>query len=187
MTTKDPSKKPSKKLQLKKKRITISEEEYKSLLAEAKMGQEHLDRLKRLAAEFENFKKRMAKEKEELSGFVTANLLRDLLPVLDNFERALSSNAEEIKDPKTILDGEEIIYKSLLNVLEAKGLKAFSSLGETFDPAKHDALLQVETQEHPEGVVLGELEKGYFFKDRMLRHAKVSLSKAKTKEADSSQ
>lgn len=173
------SKKPHPK---KKKRVTISEEEYKSLLAEAKTAQDHLDHLKRLAAEFENFKKRMAKERNELSSLVTANILSELLPVLDNFERALSSNAAQIKDPKTILDGEEIIYKSFLNILEVRGLKAFESVGKIFDPARHDALLQVETDEHPQGIILQELEKGYLFKEKVLRHAKVSLSKAKKQE-----
>ena len=155
----------------------IKKEGLKRLLEEKeeKLRQEH-DRLLRTQAEYENYKKRMARERANLLKFGNESLIKELLPIIDNLERSLehANNAETID---TIIDGIEMIKKEFLKKLEKFGLKTISAKGEKFDPLKHEAKSQIETSEYPEGTIAEELQKGYFIYDRLLRPAMVVVAK----------
>jgi len=132
------------------------------------------DRLLRTAAEFENFKKRTKKETEEASTRGREQLLKELLPALDNLERALKH--APAGDPLTV--GIQQTEKQLLQALEKFGVARFSSVGKPFDPSIHDAIQQVETAEHPPGSVAQEFASGYMIGQRLLRPAMVAVAKA---------
>ena len=133
------------------------------------------DRYLRKAADFENFRKRVSREKQELSDFANQNLLLDLLPVIDDFERAIKS-AEISQDFASFYEGIVMIEKRLTVQLENKwGLKRFDSAGETFDPNRHEALQMEKADGIKEAVVSEDFVKGYFLKDRVLRCAKVKV------------
>jgi molecular chaperone GrpE len=146
--------------------------------AEAK---QNYDRFLRQAAELDNFKKRAAKEKEEAIRFGNERLLKDLLPVLDDLERAVSY-AEGGGDGKPLLDGVQLVLRGFLDVLAKHGVKQISAHGEPFDPQKHEALAQVETEEFSPNTVVEEHHKGYFLFDRLLRPALVSTAKQPPKK-----
>jgi molecular chaperone GrpE len=133
------------------------------------------DQLLRKAADFENYRKRMVREKQELTDFSNQNLLLDLLPVIDDFGRAIKS-AETSKDIASFYDGVIMIEKRFTTQLENKwGLKGFNSVGEPFDPNRHEALQMEKSGEIDEPVVKEEYEKGYLLKDRVVRFAKVKV------------
>ena len=159
---KDQSKDPS---------VEVSKEEYEKLVEQAKELEAMRDKLLRTAADYDNARKRLAKEREEFVRFSQERILRELLPVLDNFERALAHS--ESLDP-TIVAGVQLIHKQLLDVLTAQGLKRFSSEGRPFDPHFHEAVDEVQ-EEGPEGVVVKEILPGYLLNERMLRPAKVRI------------
>lgn len=143
------------------------------------------DKLLRNAADYDNARKRLQKEREEFIKFSQERLLRELLPILDNFERALphlGESASEAQDPaKALVTGIQMISKQLLRVLASYGMKRFSSLGEPFDPYRHEAVEQVE-EEGPEGIVIQEVLPGYLLHDRVIRPAKVRVRVSKKKE-----
>jgi len=143
---------------------------------EEELRQKH-DCLLRNQAEFENFKKRTAREKADLLKFGNESLMRELLPVIDNFERSLA-HAKDAPSIDDIISGLDLMEKDLVRKLEKFGLKAISAQGEPFDPLKHEATLQIETSEHPENTIVEELQKGYCIHDRLLRPAMVSVAKA---------
>lgn len=151
--------------------ITLSKEEHQKLLDQANELEAMRDRLLRTAADYDNAKKRLAKEREEFVRFSQERLLKDLLPVLDNFERALA-HSESVD--KNVALGVQMIWKQLLDVLSAQGLKRQASLGLPFDPHLHDAIEEVEG-EGPEGIVVNEILPGYVLHDRVLRPAKVQI------------
>jgi len=132
------------------------------------------DRLLRTAAEFENFKKRTKKEAEEASTRGREQLLKELLPAIDNLERALKH--APAGDPLAV--GVQQTEKLLLQALEKFGVVRFSSVGKPFDPSIHDAIQQVETAEHPPGSVAQEFASGYMIGQRLLRPAMVAVAKA---------
>lgn len=132
------------------------------------------NRYKRLQADFDNFRRRTNQEKEQLSGFVKGNLLADLLPVLDNFERAVQSPAEG--DAKTFLDGFVMIYQNLMATLQKHGLAPIEAVGQPFDPNLHQAIMRVETDEYPEDTVVEVLQTGYTVDGRCIRPAMVKVS-----------
>jgi molecular chaperone GrpE len=132
------------------------------------------DRLLRTAAEFENFKKRTKKEAEEASTRGREQLLKELLPAIDNLERALKH--APAGDPLAV--GVQQTEKILLQALEKFGVVRFSSVGKPFDPSIHDAIQQVETSEHPPGSVAQEFASGYMIGPRLLRPAMVAVAKA---------
>jgi len=132
------------------------------------------DRLLRTAAEFENFKKRTKKEADEASTRGREQLLKELLPALDNLERALKH--APAGDPLTV--GLQQTEKQLLQALEKFGVARFPSVGKPFDPSIHDAIQQVETAEHPPGSVAQEFASGYMIGQRLLRPAMVAVAKA---------
>ncbi|MBI4462069.1 MAG: nucleotide exchange factor GrpE [Acidobacteria bacterium] len=147
------------------------EEERKKLQAERDAL---YDQLLRRQADFENYKKRMERDQQEFRERAEADLVLNLLPVLDAFERAL--NAAESAQPEEYRKGIELIYKQLLDTLARRGLKPVKALGETFDPFLHHALEKIETVDHRDQEVMDELQRGYCFKDRLLRPALVKVA-----------
>ncbi len=157
------------------------------LLAKELEAKENYDQLLRLAAELENYKKRVAREKADAIRYANEGLLKDLLPTLDNLERALE-HAKGGGNGKPLLDGIELVLKSFLEVLEKHGVTQISAVGEPFDPGKHDALAQIETAEHRPNTVIEQHSKGYHLPGRLLRPAQVTVAKLpqnqeKTKDA----
>lgn len=158
-----------------------AEKEKKSDLAsrlkeKEKEAQENYDRYLRLSAELENFKKRMEKEKSETYKFANENLLKDLLPVLDNLERALE-HGRDSENPKALLEGVELTYKSFWTVLEKYGISRVEALGEAFDPQHHEAVMVQEDAQKPAGEVISQLQIGYRLHNRLVRPAMVVVSK----------
>ena len=135
------------------------------------------DRLLRTAAEFDNFKKRAVKEKEDVQRFGIERLLKDFLPVMDNLERALD-HAEQ-HDSRQVIEGVRLVQKLFETVLAKHGVVGFSALGKPFDPSLHEALMQQESDE-PAGTVVSEMAKGYKLNDRLVRPAAVVVSKPRT-------
>lgn len=140
----------------------------------------------RQAAELENFKKRTARDKEETVRFANEALIRDLLSVADNLERAIE-HAQDGGNGKPLVEGVEMVLKGLADVLAKHGVTQVSALGQTFDPERHEAMAHVETDAHAPNTVVGEFHKGYLLFDRLLRPALVSVAKApETKEKKNS-
>jgi molecular chaperone GrpE len=140
------------------------------------------DQLLRKAAEFENFRKRLAREKEESIKYANAALLGDVVPIIDDFERAIQSAADS-KDFDAFHSGVSMIEKQMVNMLERNwGLKRFSANGEPFDPEKHEAIAVEETDKHDSEIVLEDYQKGYLLHDRVLRPAKVKVARPVTPE-----
>ena len=126
----------------------------------------------RLQADFENFRRRTRQEKEELAAVVTQNLLKDLLPFLDNFERAL---AAESSDAESLRAGVEMMYKQLVEALKKEGLEYIETKGKPFDPNFHQAVMRVEDAEKEDGAIVAELQKGYMVKGRVIRPSMVQV------------
>jgi molecular chaperone GrpE len=135
--------------------------------------EEHNDRYKRLQADFDNFRRRTRQEKEELSNIMAQNIILELLPILDNFERALSSAS--IQDTDKMLSGVEMIYRQLNQVLEKNGLTAVEAVGKVFNPQQHEAVMRVEDAEQPDGMIVEELQKGYAVKGKVIRPSMVRV------------
>jgi molecular chaperone GrpE len=130
----------------------------------------------RKQAEFENYRKRMERERLDLARYAGADIVKEVLPVLDNLERARSYAAGSSEEQ--LRDGIGIIHRQLQEILTRVGLTEVESQGKPFDPHVHEAVTQSETEEHPEGTVLEVFQKGYLFKDRLLRPAMVSVARA---------
>jgi molecular chaperone GrpE len=145
------------------------------LEAKEKEAQDNYDRFLRLSAEFENFKKRMEKEKNDAYKFGTENLIKELLPVLDNLERAIDHG--EAKDPQGLLEGVDMTQKGFLTALEKIGVSPVDASGKEFDPNLHEAVMVQEDAHHPAGTVLAQLQKGYTLHGRLIRPAMVVVSK----------
>lgn len=155
------------------------------LTAKELEAKENYDRFLRQAAELENFKKRMAREKGEAIRYANEGLFRDLLPVLDNLERAVE-HARGGWNGKPLLEGMEMVLKGFLEVLSKYEVKQISARGERFDPEKHEAIAQVESGEHEPNTIVEEHNKGYYLLDRLLRPSLVTVAKVpKTKEKKS--
>uniref|UniRef100_A0A7V4LDT2 Protein GrpE n=1 Tax=Desulfobacca acetoxidans TaxID=60893 RepID=A0A7V4LDT2_9BACT len=151
--------------------------ELQRLVAEKnREAQEHYDRLLRLAAELENIKKRQERELSELRQFANENLLKELLPVLDNLERALE-HGRQADAPEGLLEGLELVSQDFLKVLGRFGVTPIDSLGQRFDPAFHHAVMEEEAPEMEDQTVLKELQKGYLLHSRLLRPAMVVVSR----------
>lgn len=138
----------------------------------------------RSAADLENYRKRAAKDKEEVQKYANERLLRDFLPVFDDLERTLSAlGAVEGVDPQ-VTDGIELVRKKFLQQLERHGVESFDSVGETFDPARHDAIQQAHSHEVEAGLILEELQRGFLLQGRLLRPAMVVVSLGAPKPDD---
>lgn len=138
------------------------------------------DRFLRERAELENFKKRMQREKAEALRFACEPLIRELLPVVDNLERAVE---HETGRGQSVLEGVRLVLKSLLEVLERHGVKRVEAVGEPFDPSRHEAMAQVDSAEHEPNRVVIQHHPGYLLHDRLLRPALVTVSRRKGNDA----
>jgi len=139
-------------------------------------AQEYLELAQRIKAEFENFKKRMIREETQLVEIATQRMIEKLLPVLDNFERAVYV-AERTKEVEPLVRGIEIVYGELKDILEVEGLEEIPAEGRAFDPELHEAVMEVEAAGKPEHTVVDVLRKGYRLKGRLLRPALVKIAK----------
>jgi len=148
------------------------------------MGQEvkeNYDRFLRVSAEFENYKKRAAREMNDFWKFANESFVKAMLPVVDNLDRAIESSSNDKQADTSMLEGVDMILKEILKIFEQFNVKPFESLGKTFDPSLHQAVMQEETEVYPENSVVNELQKGYMMHDRLLRPAMVVVAKTKTK------
>ncbi|MCR4754156.1 MAG: nucleotide exchange factor GrpE [Lachnospiraceae bacterium] len=148
----------------------------KKLDALKQKNEELEDRVKRQMAEFENFRKRTEKEKSTMFEMGAKSVIEKLLPVVDNFERGLATASDDDKqDP--IYEGMNLIYKQLVDELDKLGVKPIEALGEEFNPEFHNAVMQEDSDEFEEGIVCKELQKGYTYRDSVVRHSMVAVAK----------
>src|SRR5688572_1056899 len=134
------------------------------------------DRLLRTAAEFDNYRKRMDKERRDLAEYAAVDVLTEVIPILDNFERALQ--APSGGDAEGFRKGIELIHKQMLDLLRKRGVKPIEALGADFDPNFHQAVIHEASDQHREGEVMQELQRGYMLGDRLLRPAMVKVAKS---------
>lgn len=142
------------------------------------------DRFLRVSAEFENYKKRSVREMDEFRKFANESLIREMLTVVDNLERALNSSNNDNQANSHIAEGVDMTLKEILKVFEKFNVKPIEALGKPFDPNFHQAAMREETNERPENTVLNELETGYMIHDRLLRPAMVVVSMPKINTKD---
>jgi molecular chaperone GrpE len=158
----------------------ITPELLEELKERAAKAEEHWDRLLRLTADFDNFKKRAAREKQDAIKYANESLLEKLVPLLDNFEMALAAaqKAQGEEATQSLQTGVNMVYNQLKNVLAEAGLEVVDAMGQQFDPNRHEAVLQKETDEAPEGQVVQQLRRGYKLRERLLRAASVVVAKS---------
>lgn len=166
-------------------REAVAEQEKlrQELAAKELEAKKNYDLMLRQTAELENVKKRAAREKQEAIKFGNENLVKDLLPVLDNLERAIE-HAKLGGNGKPLLEGIEMVLKGFIEVLDKHGVKQVLAVGEPFDPQKHEAFAQVESNDHEPNTVVQELHKGYFMAERLLRPSLVSVAKPPEKKEE---
>lgn len=160
--------KESKKEKKKKEKTDKKQEVLKEKIDELE------DRVKRQMAEFDNFRKRTEKEKSAMFETGAKSVIEKILPVVDNFERGLASVPEEEKG-SAFAQGMEMIYKQLMTELEAINVKPIEAVGQEFNPDFHNAVMQVESEEYESGIVAQELQKGYTYRDSVVRHSMVAV------------
>ncbi len=143
------------------------------MLAEEKArAEDYFNRLLRMQADFENYRKRVAREREDLLKYANEQLIMALLPVIDNFDRALSAKND---NSEKLLAGVEMISRQLCDILAKEGLEAVPAVGEQFNPEFHEAVMKEETGDYPENTVTEELRRGYLYKGRVIRPAMVKV------------
>lgn len=147
--------------------------------AEVEQLQKQLDeannKLLRVQADYDNFRRRTLKEKEELAKYASVKLIENLIPSIDNFDRALSA-AAATGDYESLSKGLDMIFRQLMSTMEAEGLTVMQTVGEPFNPEYHQAVMTVETDEYEEGIIVEDLQKGYMLKDKVIRPAMVKVS-----------
>lgn len=147
------------------------------LAASRAEAQKNWDLYLRERADLENFRKRAQRDKEELGRFANEGILRELMPAVDNLERAVDHARQDGSQGGSLLKGVEMTLAQFRKVLEKFGVVAVKALGEPFDPARHEAMGQIESAEHPPNTVVQEYQKGYLLNDRLLRPALVMVAK----------
>ena len=162
----------------------ISEAEYANVLAELELMKAQVEPLKvrneqlmRVAADFENYKRRQEREREEMTKYAGQQVITNLLPVLDNFERALQSEVK-VDEIENFAQGIRMIHKQLLDLLNKSGAIPIEAMGEKFNPEFHEAIMSEENEEVPDETVIGEFQKGYTMNGRVIRPSVVKVSKA---------
>ncbi len=155
---------------------TDPEELQNLVVQKTQEAKENYDRVLRLAAELDNLKKRQERELSEVRQFANENLLRELLPVLDNLERALEHGRQN-ETPEALMEGLDLVYQDFLKVLGRFGITPLDSVGERFNPTYHHAVMEEEAPEVEDQTVLKELQKGYLLQNRLLRPAMVVVSR----------
>jgi molecular chaperone GrpE len=143
-------------------------------------AKETYDRLLRVSADFENYKKRATREMEEFRKYANQSLLKEILSVVDNLELAINSSNDGEKTDKTLIEGLNLTLNEILRVFEKFDVKPIEARGKTFDPAYHEAVMREETDDYPENTVVSEFQKGYLIHDRLLRPAMVVVAMPKT-------
>ena len=143
-------------------------------------AKETYDRLLRVSADFENYKKRATREIEEFRKYANQSLLKEMLSVVDNLELAINSSNDGEKTDKTLIEGLNLTLNEILRVFEKFDVKPIEARGKTFDPAYHEAVMREETDDYPENTVVSEFQKGYLIHDRLLRPAMVVVAMPKT-------
>jgi molecular chaperone GrpE len=136
-----------------------------------------LDRLARLQAEFDNARKRAVREQQEFREYAAADVIKNLLPILDSFERALKAGGDSNSNSNDFRNGIELIYRQFQDALQKIGVQPIVSVGQAFDPRVHEAVEMVDTSEVPDHHVLDELQRGYKYKERLLRPAMVRVAR----------
>jgi molecular chaperone GrpE len=149
----------------------------KALEQKSREAAEANEKYLRTYADFDNYRKRMQRDMVDFRKYANEQLVLDLLTVVDNLGLALKHSTEAGDASQGLQQGVELVHKQLRDTLEKFGVKQFAAAGEPFDPAKHDAMMQVATDEVPENTVVQVFQEGYIYHDRVLRHAKVSVSK----------
>jgi len=173
-------KEPKKQTQDKKeeeKIVSLKESEYLKLKEEADKAKEYWERLLRLQADFDNTRKRLEREKQDFVKFANEGIIFELLNVLDDLERAVGLAESKDQDLQAFLKGVEMILAHLYEMLKVYGVKPIEAKGKLFDPNLHEALMQTESADVPEHTVVEEMQKGYLLNDRVIRTAKVKVSK----------
>lgn len=156
-----------------KKELKLKLKDFKQKLEESQSQVEAMkDSYQRLAAEFENYKKRTQKEKEAIYVDSVADTIKTVLPVIDNFERAL---AAETQNAQSIKEGMDMIYRQLKDVIAKHGVEEIPSVGKKFDPTLHNAVMHSQDEKEEENVVVEEFQKGYKIKDKVIRHSMVKV------------
>jgi len=158
-----------------RKKIKYTEKELKKLEEKSGLCDERHDQLLRLQAEFDNFKKRTAREYESLAKFANEKLINEILPVVDNFKRAVDS-ADKTNNIKDLKKGIKLVLKQFEDILKQNGLEEIGACGTQFNPDKHEAVMQVETDKHPEDTVVEEVSTGYKLHGKVIRPSLVKVS-----------
>ena len=154
------------------------------LEAKVQEAKETYDRLLRVSADFENYKKRSAREIEEFRKYANQTLLKEMLSVVDNLELAINSSNHGKKTDNNLIEGLNLTLNEILRVFEKFDVKPIQAQGQTFDPAFHEAVMREETDDFPENTVVSEFQKGYLIHDRLLRPAMVVVAAPKTTRED---
>ncbi len=158
--------------------VLLSRGEYEHLASEARKAKELFEKCLRIQADFDNARKRLEREREEFIKFAQYNIIQDFLAVLDDFERAFSS-AKEARDIEKLIQGLEMIGKDIYSLLNKYGVEEIEAEGKAFNPEVHEALMQEERDDVPENTVVQVLQKGYKLHDKVLRPARVKVSRPK--------
>ncbi|MED1792390.1 nucleotide exchange factor GrpE [Brevibacillus nitrificans] len=138
-------------------------------------AEEHQNRMLRAMADMDNLRRRVRKEQEDLAKYASQKIVEELLPILDNFERALAADKDSMT-LESLLTGVDMVHRQMVQVFEKEGLAAIAAKGQPFDPHVHQAVMQTQDPEFDSGVVVEELQKGYMFKDRVVRPAMVKVN-----------
>jgi molecular chaperone GrpE len=159
--------------------VVLSVEEYERLQQLAREAEQRQDQLLRLAAECENAKKRMEREKQDYAKWATESLILALLPIIDSFDAALQNlKHHDVKDP--VVTGVRLINQQLHELLKREGVERLQAFGQPFDPERHEVIQQVETNEQPDHTVIEEIQAGYMLRGRLIRPAMVKIATAMT-------
>ena len=167
--------------EIKKNKILLTAEEFQALEDKAAKSDEYFDRLLRLQADFDNYKKRLEKERIEFIKFANEEIIAEILQILDDFERAVEAGKTK-HDFDVLYKGIEMIHKDFKGFLKEKGLKEIEAKGKLFNPSEHEAMMQEETNDHPEDHIIEEFQKGYTLNGRVIRPSKVKVAKKPEKK-----
>jgi len=170
----------------KKKRKSAVEDLKKNIEEQKQLAQNNYEKFLRAYAELENYKKRTEKDRADNLKYANEELLRDLLPFIDNLQRAIDhASFEKSRNPEALIEGVELTLRDLMRILEKHGLRPIESVGGQFDPNLHEAMMQVDSENHDPQTVVQEFQRGYVLKDRLLRPARVSVAmRPETQEKD---
>jgi molecular chaperone GrpE len=157
--------------------VTLKEAEYLALKAQAEAAKDDHEKFLRLQADFENTRKRLERDKQEFVKFANEGIILELLNILDDLERAVNLTEAKHQDLPAFLKGVEMILAHIYDMLKEYGVRPIEAEGKIFDPHYHEALMQVEDKNIPEHTVVEELQKGYMLNERVIRTAKVKVSK----------